>query len=64
VAEEHHVVNVLELNEVHDIGYVRIQVDLGRSEVHLLAEAGESGGVDIVAQNEVEAPYLVQAYRR
>jgi hypothetical protein len=49
---------------VHDIGYVRIQVDLGRSEVHPLAEAGESSGVDIVAQNEVEAPYLVQAYRR
>src|SRR5215216_755226 len=49
VPKEHHVVEVLELYELHHIGYVSIQVDLGRGKVNPLAEAGEGGGIGVVA---------------
>jgi hypothetical protein len=41
-------VEVLELDEVDHVGYVGLEVDLGRGEVHSFGEAGEGGGVDVV----------------
>jgi hypothetical protein len=43
------VVEILELDEVHHVGDVSVQVDLGRGEVHALAEPGEGNGVGVVA---------------
>ena len=40
---------ILELDEVHHVGDVSVQVDLGRGEVHALAEPGEGNGVGVVA---------------
>ena len=49
VAGEHHVVQVLEQDQVHHVVDVGLQIDVGAVEVHALAEAGEGGAVDRVA---------------
>jgi hypothetical protein len=41
VSQEHDLVEVLELDEVHHVGDVSVYVDVGRGEVRPLAEAGE-----------------------
>jgi len=47
--EEHDVVEILELYEVHHVGYVSFQVDLGRGEVHPLTKTGEGDRIGIVS---------------
>jgi hypothetical protein len=49
VPNEHDVVEILELDEVHHVGYVGLEVNLGRGEVYSLTEAGEGDGVGVVA---------------
>src|SRR5690606_33620091 len=45
VTGEHHVVQVLEQDQVHHVLDVGVQVDLGTVEVLALAQAGERGAV-------------------
>src|SRR5215204_1681606 len=47
--EEHDVVEILELYEVHHVGYVSFQVDLGRGEVHPLTKTSEGDRIGIVS---------------
>ena len=49
VAGEHHVVQILEQDQIHDVVDVGLQVDVGAVEVFTLAEAGERGAVNGVA---------------
>jgi hypothetical protein len=49
VPEENYVVEVLVLYKVHHVGDVGFEVDLGRGEVHPLAQASEGSGIGVVA---------------
>jgi hypothetical protein len=49
VPEEHDLSEVLEFDEVHNVGYVGLQVDFGRGAVDPFAEPGEGDGVGVVA---------------
>src|SRR3712207_2638761 len=49
VPEEKDVAEVLELDDVNDVGYVSLQVHFGASEVRPFAETGEGEGVGVVA---------------
>jgi hypothetical protein len=49
VPDEHQVVEVLELDQVHHVAYVGVEVDLGAGQVRPLAQTGERDGVGVVA---------------
>ena len=49
VAGEHHVVQILVEDQVHDVVDVGLQVDVGAVEVFTFAEPGERGAVNGVA---------------
>jgi hypothetical protein len=49
VPEQHEVVEVLGLDQVHHVGEVGVEADLGAGEVHPVAKAGEGHRIDVVA---------------
>ncbi len=53
--DEDYVIEILVVEQVHDIGDVGIQIDVPAGEVHALAQAGQRDRIDVVTEGSQSA---------